>query len=65
MTDRERLDYLKQMASEVLEACTFEQKCDYLRESEIMRIAVPSGDGKYPSFWVRDCAMMAESGLFS
>ncbi len=65
MTDLERYDYLKKMALEVLEACTFEQKCDYFGESELMRIAVPSGDGKYPSFWVRDCAMMAESGLFS
>jgi len=64
MTDRERLDYLKKTASAVLEACTFAQKCDYLGKSEVMRIAVPSGDGKYPSFWVRDCAMMAESGLF-
>lgn len=27
------------------------------------RLHVPSGDMKYPSFWVRDAAMMAESGL--
>ena len=65
MTDRERYDYLKKVASEVLEQCTFERHCDYLGKSEVMRVAVPSGDDKYPSFWVRDCAMMAESGLFS
>ncbi len=65
MTDRERYDYLKSVAAEVLEQCTFERQCEYFGKSEIMRVAVPSGDGKYPSFWVRDCAMMAESGLFS
>lgn len=65
MTDPERYNYLKQVASEVLEQCTFERQCEYLGKSEVMRVAVPSGDGKYPSFWVRDCAMMAESGLFA
>ena len=65
MTDTERLDILKRTALRVIENCTFTRECGYFGKTAKTRVLVPAGDDKYPSFWVRDTAMMAESGLIA
>lgn len=45
--------------------CTFSKKVNYFHDEKKVNILLPSGDEKYGSFWVRDVAMMAESGLIS
>ena len=56
---------LLQLAEETLEACFFEKTVTALGREERMRLLLPSGDEKYLAFWVRDAAMMAESGLLA
>lgn len=58
-------DKLKAIALKTIEDCTFEKTASYFREAENMQLLLPSGDEKYYSFWIRDAAMMAESGLIS
>ncbi len=53
-------DYLKNLAIAVIDKCTFIKDTEYGGK---LALLYPSGDEKYPSFWMRDCAMMAESGL--
>ena len=54
-------DYLLSLAERTLDKCLFTVNTQYC--TRISNVLVPSGDGFYPSFWVRDCVMMAESGL--
>lgn len=54
---------LKTLAEETIRQCTFTQPVTTPHGQREMALLLPSGDGKYPSFWVRDAAMMAESGL--
>lgn len=54
-------DALTTTAHEVLAKCGTTMQPD--PHDRAYRIHVPSGDMKYPSFWVRDSAMMAESRL--
>ena len=56
-------DYLKKTAETVLRTCSFEKETDYFGEKQKRVLLLPSGDEKYGSFWLRDCAMMAGSGL--
>lgn len=60
---RECVDVLKEIAIKTIKQCTFSKKVNYLNSEGNMDILLPSGDEKYFSFWIRDCAMMAESKL--
>lgn len=53
---------LKEIAVSVLNQCT---RTITIPDVGEIQIVVPSGDMKYPSFWIRDSVMMAESGLLS
>lgn len=59
----EDLEYLQRTAVRVLESCRTirEIACGGPRKQIVLYL--PSGDLKYPSFWIRDAALMAESGL--
>lgn len=57
------LELLKNISLKVLEKCKVERTINLVNESKQLRLRVPSGDMKYGAFWVRDAAMMAESGL--
>ena len=54
--------YLRSLARTVIAECTFERECAYFGAPQPMRTFLPAGDNKYPSFWVRDCAMASLSG---
>ena len=55
--------YLKRLALKTIDDCSFVKQTQYRFASGNQTLLLPSGDEKYYSFWVRDCAMMAESGL--
>ena len=55
--------YLKDLALKTIEDCTFIKNVTYFGKEAKLQLLLPSGDEKYVSFWVRDCAMMSESGL--
>ncbi len=55
--------YLENLAKDTIKRCTFTKKTNYFDKETTLDILLPSGDNTYPSFWVRDCVMMAESGL--
>lgn len=57
------LEYLKQLAIKTINGCTKKKETSFNGKSETIPLLLPSGDEKYYSFWIRDCAMMAESGL--
>lgn len=57
------VDVLKKIAVKTIEDCTFIKQVSYNNCQSKDFVLLPSGDEKYLSFWVRDCAMMAESGL--
>lgn len=54
---------LKCLAVETIHNCMFSIDVKYFGTETKANLLLPSGDGKYDSFWVRDAAMMAESGL--
>lgn len=56
------VEALRKTAEETLEKCTYRHT---LNSGEKISLKVPSGDMKYSAFWVRDAAMMAESGLIA
>ena len=58
-------DKLKSIALKTIKDCTFEKTASYFEKTEKMQLLLPSGDEKYYSFWIRDVAMMAQSGLVS
>jgi len=57
------VDALKTLACKTINDCTMEKTTTYFGKEEHLKVLLPSGDEKYVSFWVRDAAMMAESGL--
>lgn len=57
------IEYLKQLAIKTINGCTKTKETSFSGKSETVPLLLPSGDEKYYSFWIRDCAMMAESGL--
>ena len=59
------LEALRALAARTLCDCAFEKQASYAGREEATVVLLPSGDEKYLSFWVRDCAMMAESGLLA
>ena len=59
----ELLGKLQKIAVKIIDDCTFSKMTKYFGEEKTLKILLPSGDEKYFSFWVRDCAMMAESKL--
>ncbi len=59
----EVLEALEKLAVKTIEDCTFLKKVQYFNRETREYVLLPSGDEKYISFWVRDCALMAESGL--
>ncbi|MBQ6825449.1 MAG: hypothetical protein IJP34_02165 [Clostridia bacterium] len=61
--DKEIINLLKATAIKTIADCTFGKKVNYFKEEKEVPVLLPSGDEKYVSFWVRDCAMMAESKL--
>ena len=61
--DKALLEALRALAERTLCDCAFTKKASYFGREEDTVVLLPSGDEKYLSFWVRDCAMMAESGL--
>ena len=56
---------LKALAVKTIADCTITKKTAYFGAEADSDVLLPSGDEKYYSFWVRDAAMMAESGLVS
>lgn len=56
-------DTLKTLAVKTIGDCTFTKDGNYFSVESKYDVLLPSGDEKYYSFWVRDAAMMAESGL--
>lgn len=62
MSDQ-RYAYLKRLAEKTVRDCTFPKEFMWNKKTEQIDLLLPSGDEKYRSFWVRDCVMMAESGL--
>lgn len=56
-------DTLKTLAVKTIGDCTFSKDVKYFGIESKCDILLPSGDEKYYSFWIRDAAMMAESGL--
>jgi len=67
MTNKEELtrcvDGLREIAEKTVCDCTFLKETCYFGKPAEGNVLLPSGDEKYISFWVRDAAMMAESGL--
>ena len=59
------VDELKALAIKTINDCTVEKTTAYFGKETKLNVLLPSGDEKYVSFWVRDAAMMAESGLIS
>ena len=57
------VDVLKGIATKTIDDCTFLKKTNYFNEEKEETVLLPSGDEKYGSFWIRDCAMMAECKL--
>ncbi len=62
MDKTEKLTYLRSLAQSTVDACTITKPTSYSDEAETP-LLLPSADEHYRSLWVRDCAMMAESGL--
>ena len=54
---------MKKLAQKTIADCCFVKDTTYDGIPGKTTLLLPSGDEKYVSFWVRDCAMMAESGL--
>ena len=61
--DAKLLAKLENIAKKTIEDCYFCKKTTYFGKEEEIKLLLPSGDEKYYSFWLRDCALMAESGL--
>ena len=59
------LGALRDLAARTIRDCAFTKRASYFGKEEDTVVLLPSGDEKYLSLWVRDCAMMAESGLLS
>ena len=59
------LQFLKDIAEDVLRRCTVTMKASYTGEEKDTALLIPGGDNKYPSFWVRDCCMNTLCGLVS
>ena len=59
------VDELKALAIKTINDCTVKKTTAYFGKETQLNVLLPSGDEKYVSFWVRDAAMMAESGLIS
>ena len=57
------LSRLESIARSTLEKSTVLVETEYLGETAQRRLLLPCGDLKYPSFWLRDCAMAGLSGL--
>lgn len=57
------LKQYRRMAERTIKACTLRRVADYLGVRKRYKLLLPSGNNKYDSFWVRDCAMMSLSGL--
>ena len=55
--------YLKQRAEFILEQCTKVVETSFGGKPNVEPVLVPCGDLKYPSIWIRDCAMNSESEL--
>lgn len=55
------LNELEALARKTIADCTHVKQVAYADQP--IRLLLPSGDEKYVAFWVRDAAMMAESGL--
>lgn len=61
--DTTLIEALRTLAARTIRDCAFTKRATYFGKEEDTVVLLPSGDEKYLSFWVRDCAMMAESGL--
>lgn len=59
----ERLIFLEDLAKYVIKKSTLKKETCYFGKKEMTDVLIPGGDETYYSFWVRDCAMMVESGL--
>ncbi len=54
---------LLELAKKGISDCTIPKQVSLDGEVRRIPLLLPSGDETYDSFWIRDCAMMAESGL--
>ena len=59
------LDVYRDLTLAVLDSCQLVQTICLEDVNQTLTLHVPAGDMKYDSFWVRDAAMMASSGLIS
>ena len=59
------LKRMETIARNTIEKSTIPVETQYLGLTGQRRLLVPCGDLKYPSFWLRDCAMSSLSGLLS
>ncbi|MBP3919781.1 MAG: hypothetical protein J6I50_11520 [Clostridia bacterium] len=51
---------LRSIAKDIIDRCTFVKETEHSGTTPLL---LPAGDNGYPSFWVRDSAMMMQSGL--
>ncbi len=54
---------LKEYALKIIDDCTKTLEFTHDGVTEKIKLIYPSGDMKYQAFWVRDCAMICETGL--
>ncbi len=59
------LEKLEKIARKTIEKCMVSVETRYLGTTADRRLLLPCGDLKYPSFWIRDCAMSSLSGLIA
>lgn len=50
---------LREIAENIISRCTFPTETSYGHA----KLLLPAGDNHYPAFWIRDCAMMMQTGL--
>lgn len=61
--DTETEAFLRNLAKETVEKCTFQKQCGYLGVQKMRRVFLPSGDEKYRSFWLIDAILVSDCGF--
>lgn len=62
-TNNKNIELLKGYTLKVLKKCKINTEIGIGGNNVQFTLHIPSGDMKYEAFWIRDAAMMAESGL--
>ena len=61
--DPERYAWFREHSQAIIKQCRREVQSVPDWQNNPLAVYVPGGDGKYPSFWVRDAVMICRSGL--